>query len=79
MNSASDPVLELLREYEDEFPIPKSIMDKVLDQSRRTIVRAVDDLEDRGFIERDEDYKSHYWITDRGRKYLDGEIDANDY
>jgi Mn-dependent DtxR family transcriptional regulator len=77
MNQASDPVLEFLREY--DIGVPIGTLDNNLQSSRPTIAKALEDLEDRGFVKRDPNYSSHYRITDRGRKYLKGNIDANNY
>lgn len=77
MNKASNPVLEFLQRH--GIAVPIGVLDINLDASRQTINRALEDLEERGFVERDEDYTSYYRITERGRKYLEGEIDANDY
>lgn len=77
MNTASDPVLEFLEEH--DIGITIGILDNNLESSKRTIGDALDELEEHGFVKRDENYQSHYRITDRGRKYLEGEIDANDY
>ena len=77
MNKASDPVLEFLQEH--DIGITIGILDNNLDASKRTIGDALDELEDRGFVARDESYSSHYRITDRGRQYLAGELNANDY
>jgi len=77
MNKASDPVLEFLDEKDIAAPI--GVLDNELDVSYATIDRAVDELLDRGFVERDDEYSSFYRITERGREYLDGNVDARDY
>ena len=76
MNSASDPVLECLDELDTAVPV--SVLDIELESSRSTVSRAVDDLLDRGMIERHPDYNTHYRITEVGRAYLAGEVDASD-
>lgn len=76
MNTASDPVLEFLDEMDIAAPV--SVMDIDLDVSRRSISRAIPELEAHGLIEANDDYTTHYQITDLGREYLRGEIDAAD-
>jgi repressor of nif and glnA expression len=79
MNKATDPVLELL----DDAPLavtPGAInyeLQKDEDApSRRTIFRALSELEDRGYIRRVND-GNILKITDRGEEYLRGERDAS--
>jgi len=76
MNTASDPILEFL--HEKDIAAPVSVFDIELDVSRSSITRAVPELEAHGLIEANDEYTTHYRITDRGRAYLRGEIDAND-
>ena len=76
MNTASDPVLEFLDEH--DIAVPVSVLDIEIDSSRSSISRAVDDLLARGMVERHPDYNTHYQITDVGRAYLAGEVDASD-
>jgi len=81
MNKAVDPVLELLDEQ--DIPMPPKLIFVVLKErkgdhpSRATIFRAIDDLQDYGLIEKHPD-GTFYSITDRGRGYLSGEVDASD-
>lgn len=75
MNTASDPVLEFLDEH--DIAVPIGVLDNELGPSYRTIKRALEELEDRGYIERDDNYSSHFRITEKGREYLRGERDAD--
>lgn len=75
MNSASDPVLEFLAEHDIAAPI--SVFDIELEPSRATIERAIRDLVARGLIEANDEYTTHYQITDLGRAYLTGDVDAS--
>jgi DNA-binding PadR family transcriptional regulator len=74
MNSATDPVLEFLDEK--NIAVPIGVLDNELSPGYRTIKRALEDLEERGYVKRDENYSSHFRITERGREYLRGDRDA---
>jgi len=76
MNSATDPLLEFLDEH--EIAVPIGVLDNELEPSYRTIKTALEDLEERSYVERDPDYSSHLRITDRGHQYLRGERDARE-
>ncbi|MFH5799044.1 ArsR family transcriptional regulator [Haladaptatus sp. CMAA 1911] len=76
MNTATDPVLEFLDDH--DIAVPIGVLDNELQPGYRTIKRALEELEEREFIERDENYSSHFRITERGREYLIGELDASE-
>ena len=57
-----------------EIAVPLGVLDNELDPEYNTIKRALDELESRGYIERDD--SSYFSITEKGREYLDGERDA---
>lgn len=76
MNKASNPVLECLDEH--DTALPTSVLDIELGVSRSSIARALPDLEDYGLVESHPDYSTHYRLTDLGRDYLEGKIDADD-
>lgn len=76
MNTAIDPVLEFLDDHDVAVPI--GVLDNELDPGYRTIKRGLEELEAHGFVTRDDDYTSYYRITERGRQYLAGELDASD-
>lgn len=82
MNRATDPVLELLAESDLALPpgaITYNLQHKLADApSRSSITRAITELEDHGFIHKPLDSNTYYEITDRGRAYLEGELDASD-
>lgn len=75
MNSATDPVLEFLDEH--EIAVPIGVLDTELSPSYRTIKTALEDLEEREYVVRDDEYTSHLRITDRGKQYLQGDRDAS--
>lgn len=76
MNIAADPVLEFLDDH--DIAVPKGVLDNELSVSSSSIARALDDLEARELIERDDNFSSYYRITDLGRDYLEGKVDADD-
>lgn len=75
MNTATDPVLEFLHEH--DIAVPIGVLDNELEPGYRTIKRALEELEDHKFVERDKDYTSHFRITNKGRQYLAGDLDAS--
>jgi len=74
MNSGTDPVLEFLDEH--DIAVPIGVLENELDPSYQTINRALEDLEERDYVKRDESYSSHFRITEKGREYLRGNRDA---
>lgn len=80
MNIAVDPVLELLDET--DLALPPGVIHYNLTRkmnnapSRASISRAIDDLETYGLITKPDDANTYYHITDTGRHYLHGNIDA---
>jgi DNA-binding PadR family transcriptional regulator len=80
MNSASIPVLELLDEL--SAPVPQATIIVVFRRrngpSHSTITRALRPLEAHDLVKQHEEFSSLYEITDRGRAYLAGELDASD-
>ena len=77
MNKACDPVLEFLADH--DIAVPIGVLDNELEPSYPTIDRATTKLEERGFIEKDDQYESFWRITDRGKGYLDGDVDASKF
>lgn len=80
MNKATDPVLELLESSELALP-PGAIyynLSEVMEISRASVTRAIDDLQRYGLVQKPPRAETYYEITDRGKAYLDGELDAND-
>jgi DNA-binding PadR family transcriptional regulator len=79
MNKATDPILELLEESGLALP-PKAILvnlRRVLADppSRPTVFRALDELENHGFIESLPISGTYYVITERGEEYLSGDLE----
>lgn len=82
MNRASDPVLELLDESDLALSpgvITYNLQQKLADApSRSSITRTITELEDHDFIRKPPGAKTYYEITDHGRAYLEGNLDASD-
>lgn len=76
MNSATDPVLEFLKDH--NIAVPIGVLDNELDPAYQTIKRALDELESHGFVTRDDNYSSYFRITEEGRQYLAGDLDASE-
>lgn len=78
MNENDDTILEFLRDTDAAFP--KKGLEVNLDLegveiSYSTIKRRTGRLEDAGLIETVREKGSYYCITDRGERYLDGELE----
>ncbi|WP_455449789.1 transcriptional regulator [Natrinema thermotolerans] len=89
MNEVDDSILEFLDSLEvDGHPValkPGAVRYNLVDEfellnkSLSTFSRRMDRLADHGLLEKTEDRKgSPYKITDKGRAYLRGELDAED-
>nr|WP_049920334.1 hypothetical protein [Halobiforma nitratireducens] len=89
MNEVDDAVLEFLRELEiDDRPValkPGAVHYNLVeefgmvDRSLSTFSRRMDVLADHGLLEKTEDGKgSPYRITEKGRAYLEGDLDAEE-
>ncbi len=74
----SDPaILELFEE--SGLTMPPAVVSYNLDGvSHVTVKRRLSELEEHGLLEKAEDKRGYYAITDRGRAYLAGELDADE-
>jgi len=77
MTKSDDAILELLAECGIAIP-PRAIAFNIENVSRPTIDRRLPKLEDAGLVERYDDPQGYTRITDRGRAYLAGELDADE-
>lgn len=76
MVKGTDSVLEAL---DDLGPVPLGKLDlEISEVPKKTIARALEQLEDKGYVEKNEQYSSYYEITEKGRGYLAGEVDASE-
>jgi len=74
MNQTDDRILEILDE--SGLILSPSVMSVNLDYSRSWISERVGKLVEGGLVEQVDD--GYYRITDRGRAYLSGEINAEE-
>ena len=77
MTKSDDAILELLDESGIAIP-PRAMAFNIENVSRPTIDRRLPKLEDAGLVKRYTDPRGYTEITDRGRAYLSGELDAED-
>ncbi|ELZ39611.1 hypothetical protein [Halorubrum tebenquichense] len=77
MTKSDDAILELLSECGIAIP-PRAIAFNIQNVSRPTIDRRLPKLERAGLVSRYDDPQGYTEITDRGRAYLAGEVDADD-
>ena len=76
MNTATDPVLEALDDT--GWALPPKVLYYNLDLSRASVNRALKELLKRDYIDQPDDAGSYYTITEKGRAYLEGDIDASE-
>ncbi|MWV39729.1 transcriptional regulator [Natrialba sp. INN-245] len=89
MNEADDAVLEYLQELETEaghrIALPPTtvwfnLVEElgVLDRSQNTISRRMNVLSEADLLEKTDEKRGYYRITDRGIAYLAGELEAKE-
>lgn len=88
MNETDDAILEFFEELESTglnvwfapTPVWINLTQNlgVLEKSRDTISRRMGKLAEMGLLERVDDRRGYYCITDKGMAYLAGELDAED-
>ena len=74
MNQTDDRILELLAE--SDLILTPAVIGKNLEYTRNWVSRRIGKLEDASLVEPVD--PGYYRITDRGRAYLSGEIDADE-
>jgi len=74
----SDPaLLEFFAEQDIAMP-PAVVSFNVAGVSHPTVKRRLPVLTDHGLLEKADETKGYYRITERGRQYLSGDLDASD-
>ncbi|GAA0555823.1 MarR family transcriptional regulator [Halorubrum ejinorense] len=74
MNQTDDRILELLAE--SDLILTPAVIGKNLEYTRNWVSRRISKLEDASLVEPVD--SGYYRITERGRAYLSGEIDADE-
>lgn len=74
MNQTDDRILELLAE--SDLILTPAVIGKNLEYTRNWVSRRIGKLEDASLVEPVD--SGYYRITDHGRAYLSGEIDADE-
>lgn len=77
MTKSDDAILEFLDETGIAIP-PTAIAFNLEKISRPTVDRRLPKLEGAGLVKRYEDPRGYYEITNRGRAYLAGDLDAEE-
>lgn len=78
MTRADDTILEFLRNQGNrEIVANPAVIAANIDYTGSTVRKRVRVLEEEGLIEYHNQVKSLYGITEIGREYLDGQIDAD--
>lgn len=85
MNEVDDSILEFFDQQDDGISLPPSVVHynltevyQATDKSRATVSRRMKQLELRGLLEKTHEEKGYYKLSDKGRLYLAGQIDAED-
>ena len=89
MNEADDAILEYFQELETDtghrISLPPTtvwynLVEElgVLDRSQNTVSRRMNVLSEADLLEKIDEKRGYYRITDRGLAYLHGELDASD-
>lgn len=89
MNETDDAILEFFEELygagELEVALPPTavwynlVVDLcVLDKSTNTISRRMNRLDEMGLLEKVDQKRGYYKFTDKGRRYLNGDLDAEE-
>ena len=77
MTRSDDAILELLNEAGIAIP-PTAIAFNIDNVSRPTVDRRLPKLESAGLIKRYEEPRGYTEISENGRRYLSGDVDASD-
>ena len=77
MTKSDDAILELLDESDLTIP-PMAIAFNIENVSRPTVDRRLPKLEQAGLVRRYDNPQGYTVITDRGRAYLSGDLDADE-
>lgn len=76
MTGADDTILEFF--YEHDLALPPAAVSFNIDFSATHVRNRMRKLAEEGLMERVDETKGYYRITEKGRKYLAGELDASE-
>lgn len=84
MNEVDDAVLEFFEAQDQGVALPPTVvwynlhdLLEVIDKSRDTVARRMRQLTDRGLLSKVSEERGYYQITQKGRDYLTGDLDAD--
>lgn len=85
MNEVDDAVLEFFEAQDEGVALPPTVvwynlhdLLEVIDKSRDTVARRMRKLTERRLLVKASEERGYYQITQKGRDYLSGKLDAND-
>lgn len=81
MTGSDDSVLEYLSEHDVALPptgLEINLNREGISISYSTIHRRLQKLQDKGMVEKVHKKKGYYAITEKGKQYLNGDLDARD-
>lgn len=76
MTKSDDAILELLAET--GIALPPAVISFNIEVSHPTVRRRLPKLLDHELVRKADEDKGYYEITEKGRKYLSGNLDANE-
>ena len=76
MTKSDDAILELLAET--NIALPPAVISFNIDVSHPTVRRRLPKLLKHDLVRKADEDKGYYEITEKGRKYLAGDLDTND-
>jgi len=85
MNEVDDAVLEFFEAQDEGVTLPPTVVWfnlherlEAIDKSRDTVARRMRKLTDRELLDKVSEERGYYQITQKGRDYLSGDLDADD-
>jgi len=75
MTKSDDAILELLEET--DIALPPAAISFNIDVSHPTVRRRLPKLLEHGLVRKADEDKGYYVITEKGRQYLAGDLDAS--
>lgn len=85
MNEIDDAILEFFEEQAEGVVLSPSLVwwnlaeeRTVIDKSRETVARRMRNLPARGLLKKVDTDRAYYRLTEKGRAYLAGDLDADD-